>query len=216
MQREASRRLTGSTGLRYDRRKAEARFAHLYAAVPGDECYYCGLPSEGHDHRPAVHTLHNFAKTRKVTRREIEDRFGPCRLVPCCTICNMGLGSFEGTDDNERRDEILSYLDFFDDDGPHKGEWSLGAFTTAYEILAARTEETVGDEIYALPAVGRLIMSHALRVKKGEWQDGEFWHFHRVRFAAWLQGEPRRKSKHFLNMARLESYKFKDGVYDRS
>ncbi len=201
--------------MRYDRRKAEARFGHLFSVVPGDACHYCGLPSDGHDHRPAVHTLHKFSEGRKVTRREVEEHFGPCRLVPCCTICNMGIGSFEGDDDNDRRDEILGFLDFYDDDGPTKGEWSFGAFSVACEILDARVEGLVGDDVYALPAVGRLIMSHALRVKKGEWKDLEFFNEHRERFASWLCAEPRRKSKHFLAMARLESYKFKQGVYGR-
>lgn len=202
--------------LRYDRKKAEARFGHLFTVVPGDQCHYCGLPSDGHDHRPAVHTLHRFAKDRQVTRREIEEQFGPCRLVPCCTICNMGIGSFEGEHDNDRRDEILGFLDFFDDEGEQKGEWSYGAFAIACEILDARAKGLLGDEVYALPAVGRLIMSHALRVQKGEWADDPFFHEHRERFAAWLKAVPRRKAKHFLDMARLESYKFKPGVYDRS
>jgi hypothetical protein len=201
--------------LRYDRKKAEARFAHLYSLVSGEECHYCGFPSDGHDHRPAIHTLHRFSKGRKITRREVEAHLGPCRLVPCCTICNMGIGSFEGADDNERREEILSFLDFFNDEGPYKGEWNLGAFTVAYEVLEARAEGKLSDEIYALPAVGRLILSHALRTKMGEWRDGEFWHEHRLRLAQWLQGEPRRKAKHFLAMARLASYNFKDGVYGR-
>jgi hypothetical protein len=199
----------------YDRKEAEARFKHLYAEVPGDECHYCGLARDGHDHRPAIHTLHRFAKGRQVTRKEIEGHFGQCRLVPCCTICNMGIGSFEGVDDNDCRDEILGFLDFFDDDGPSKGVWSFGAFTVACEVLEARSKDIVGDEIYAVPAVGRAIMVHALRSRKGEWRDDPFWHPHRLRFANWLRAEPRRKSKHFLDMARLESYRFKDGVYGR-
>jgi hypothetical protein len=128
----------------------------------------------------------------------------------------MGIGSFEGENDNERRVEILEFLDFYDDGGPHKGEWNFGAFCVACEMLDARLNDVVGDEVYAIPAVGRAIISQALRVKMGDWKDDNFWHPHRQRFAAWLAAEPRRKSKHFLIMARLESYKFKDGVYGRS
>ena len=201
--------------LRYERKKAEARFRHVYTVVSGDECHYCGLPSDGHDHRPAIHSLHKFASSRLVTRKEIEGRFGKCRLVPCCTICNMGIGSFDGANDDECREEILGFIDFFDDDGPTRGSWNYGAFCTAVEILTARTIGNVGDEIYAIPVVGRAVISHALRSKMGQWQDDAFWSAHRERLATWLKSAPRRKSKHFLTMARLESYKFRDGVYGR-
>lgn len=202
--------------MRYDRKKAEARFGHLYTEIPGNSCHYCGLPRDGYDHQPAIHTLHKFAKDRLITRKQIEERFGLCRLVPACTICNMGIGSFEGESDDDRRLEILGFLDFYDDEGPTKGEWNYGAFTVAYEILAARTQNVVGDEIYAIPSVGRLIMSHALRSKMGEWADHPFWMEHRERFAMWLSAEPKRKQKHFLDMSRLESYDFRNGVYGRS
>lgn len=201
--------------MRYDRKKAEARFGHLYGQVAGDACHYCDMPSDGHDHQPALHTLHKFAKDRLVTRKQVEERFGPCRLVPCCTICNMGIGAYEGDNDNDRRLEVLGFIDFYDDEGPTKGEWNAGAFMVAFGILQARTENLVGDDIYALPAVGRAIMSHALRTKMGEWPDDAIWKSHRERLALWMSAEPRRKQKHFLDMSGLESYGFRKGVYGR-
>jgi hypothetical protein len=127
----------------------------------------------------------------------------------------MGLGSYDGADDNDRRDEILCFLDFFDDEGPRKGQWNFGAWAIAYETLEAIDQGVVDRQAYALPAVGRLIMSHALRVKKGEWSDGDFWRRHRAKFADWLAETPKRASRHFIAMAGLESYAFKDGVYSR-
>lgn len=202
--------------MKYNRKEAERRFGHLYEVVPGDSCYYCGLPGDGVDHRPAVHTLHRFAKGRKVTRREIEAQYGQCRLLPCCTICNMGIGSFEGEGDDEYRDEILGFLDFYDDEGPHKGEWNFGTFLAAMEVLEARENGILGDEVYALPLIGRLLMAQALRAMKGEWKDDPRWKPHRERFRAWIIAEPRRRSAHFLAMARLKSYEFLDGVYGRN
>lgn len=201
--------------MRYIRKKAEARFGHVYTVVPGDKCHYCGLPSDGHDHQPAIYTLHKFAKDRLVTRKQIEERFGPCLALPACTICNMGIGSFEGESDDERRLEILGFLDFFDDEGPTKGQWNFGAFMIAYEILVLRDRNEVGDEVYAIPAVGRAIMVHALRAKMGEWMDHPFWSAHRDRLGKWLATAPRSKQKYFLDMSRLESYRFRPGVFGR-
>lgn len=201
--------------MRYNRKSAEERFGHLYTEAPGDECYYCGMPRDGWDHRPSLFTLHKFAEGRKVTRREIFEQFGECRLVPSCVICNMGIGSFEGENDDDRRQEILNFIDLYDDFGPKKNEWNFGVFTAAAEILFARDEGMLTDEIYAIPLVGRIIMAHALWVKMGNAKDNEFWSKHRQKFADWLNGKPKRKAKHFLDMARLESYAFKDGVYGR-
>lgn len=201
--------------MRYVRKKAEQRFGHLYTVVEGDECHYCGLPSDGHDHQPAIFTLHKFAADRLVTRKQIEERFGACYTVPACIICNMGIGSFEGESDDDRRQEILGFLDFFDQEGPSKGHWNYGAFLVAYEILLLRYQNAVGEEVYAIPSIGRAIMAHALRAKMGEWEDHPFWMTHREGFAKWLTAVPGRKQKHFLDMAGLESYSFRPGVYGR-
>ena len=76
----------------YKRGEAERRFQHVYAPVDGDRCIYCGMPSDGKfDHQPPVYILHRFADGGLVTKRAIRERFGQCKLVPCCTICNMGL-----------------------------------------------------------------------------------------------------------------------------
>ena len=201
--------------MRYNRKRAEERFGHLYTEVPGDECYYCGMPKDGFDHRPSIFTLHKFAKHRRVTRREINEQFGECRLVPSCIICNMGIGSYEGESDNDRRQEILNFLDLYDDFGPNKNEWNFGVFAAAAEILIARDQDMVTDEVYAIPLVGRIVISHALWVKMGNAKDDEFWQRHRMKLAEWLNAQPKRKAKHFLDMARLESYAFKDGVFGR-
>lgn len=201
--------------MRYNRKQAQERFQHLYVEVPGDECFYCGMPKDGVDHRPAIFTLHKFAKSRMVTRREIHEHFGQCRLVPSCVICNMGIGSYEGENDNDRRQEILNFIDLYDDFGPNRNEWNFGVFTAAAEMLIARDQGMLTDEVYAVPLVGRLVVSHALWVKMGNAKDDEFWQRHRRKLAEWLTAQPRRKAKHFLDMARLESYSFKNGVFGR-
>ena len=37
---------------KYNRKKAEQRFEHVYETVAGDKCIYCGMPSDGeYDHQ---------------------------------------------------------------------------------------------------------------------------------------------------------------------
>ena len=88
---------------RYSRREAEERFARVYERVAGHRCIYCGISSDGrYDHQPPVYVLHRFADGGLVTERAIREKFGPCKLVPCCTICNMGIGAYHGVDEDRR------------------------------------------------------------------------------------------------------------------
>ncbi|MER8446911.1 hypothetical protein NKH52_27350 [Mesorhizobium sp. M1066] len=101
----------GRVKQKYNRREAEMRFERVYEVVAGDQCIYCGMPNDGKfDHQPPVYVLHRFADGGLVTKKAIRERFGRCKLVPCCTICNMGLGAFHGSTDNERRQEIANWL----------------------------------------------------------------------------------------------------------
>lgn len=101
----------GRVAEKYDRRKAEKRFAPVYTTVDGDHCIYCGMPNDGKfDHQPPVYILHRFANGGLVTKRAIREQFGECLLVPCCTICNMGLGAYHGVDNNDRREEIVDWF----------------------------------------------------------------------------------------------------------
>ena len=78
---------------KYNRKKAEQRFEHVYETVAGDKCIYCGMPSDGeYDHQPPVYILHRFADGGLVTKKAIREQFGQCKLVPCCRVCNMGWG----------------------------------------------------------------------------------------------------------------------------
>jgi hypothetical protein len=192
---------------RYDRRAAERRFAGVYEAIDGDLCIYCGMPSDGRqDHQPPVYVLHLFADGKLVTRRQICEAFGQCRLVPCCTICNMGLGAFHGTD-NERRGEILNW--FLADARYPEDELVL---RLGERLLAGRFERGQGPaDIYAFPGVGRIIYIEALAgfIDGSHCTPAEFpeWLVLAQReLAEWLRLAPRRKPQYFLAMANLESY----------
>lgn len=191
----------------YNRAAAERRFAHVYETVEGDHCVYCGMPSDGkHDHQPPVYVLHRFANGRMVTKRQIREAFGTCRLVPCCTICNRGLGAYHGNDDNDRRREILEWFvvdDRFPDD--------QAALIAGYLLLKARFEEQADINIYRFPEVGRAIYIEALLgLMNGDFASPrdfpEWLKIAQIELAEWLRQEPRRKSQHFLDMAHLASY----------
>lgn len=195
---------------RYNRVQAEKRFAHVYHPVDGERCVYCGIANDGKvDHQPPVYVLHRFASGGLVTKRAIRERFGDCKLVPCCTICNMGLGAYHGKDDNDRRDEIVSW--FLEDDRYPGDKLILEA---GFRLLEERFAGKRGQEIYEFPGVGRTIYIEALlgfvddeftaRADFPDWlkvaQD---------ELADWLRGAPKRKSKYFLDMANLESYQLR-------
>ena len=96
----------GRVKQKYNRREAEMRFQRAYETVAGERCIYCGMPNDGkYDHQPPVYVLHRFADGGLVAKKAIRERFGQCKLVPCCTICNMGLGAFHGSTDNDRMQE---------------------------------------------------------------------------------------------------------------
>lgn len=192
---------------RYNRRAAEKRFGHVYQPVAGNRCTYCGMPSDGKvDHQPPVYVLHRFANGGLVTKKAIREQFGECKLVPCCTICNMGLGAYHGRDDNERRREIANWFvvdeRYADDDLMLK----IGC-----RWIEGRQQGDRGTDIYEFPGVGRVIYLNALLgFVEGQFSDfDEFPEWLRVaqlELAEWLRAVPRRKSQYFLDMANLVSY----------
>jgi hypothetical protein len=192
---------------KYDRRKAEKRFAPIYEAVDGDRCIYCGMPNDGKvDHQPPVYVLHRFADGGLVTRKAIRDAFGTCKLVPACTICNMGLGAYHGKDDNDRREEIVSWFLLNERYPEDKIVLDIG-----YKLLNARLESSRGPEIYEFAGVGRAVYIEALmglvQGKYGSAMDFPDWlKLAQSELAEWLRAEPRRKARYFMDMANLESY----------
>lgn len=193
---------------KYSRRKAEKRFAHVYEAVEGDTCIYCGMPSDGtYDHQPPVYVLHRFADGGLVTKRAIREQFGQCKLVPCCSICNMGLGAYHGSDDNDRRQEIVNW--FLSDDRYPEDKVILAI---GHRLIEKHLQEKRGKEIYEFPGVGRVIYVSALiGLIEGDFTSPddfpEWLKMMQLELAEWLRGAPNRKSQYFLNMANLESYK---------
>lgn len=192
---------------RYNRRAAEKRFEHIYQPIAGDRCIYCGMPSDGKlDHQPPVYILHRFADGGLVTKKAIRERFGECKLVPCCTICNMGLGAYHGRDDNERRREIANWF-IVDERYP---EDAL-VVEVGRQLIEKRLQGRRGTEIYDFPGVGRVIYIHALfGFMEGEFSaPDEFPEWLRLtqrELAERLRAVPRRKSQYFLDMANLASY----------
>lgn len=191
----------------YNRRAAEQRFQHVYQPVSGDRCIYCGMPSDGKlDHQPPVYILHRFADGGLITKKAIRERFGECKLVPCCTICNMGLGAFHGRDDNERRREIVNW--FLTDDRRPADHLIV---ELGRQLLEKRLNGRCGCEIYVFPGVGRVIYIHSLfGFIEGNFicPDGfpDWLQIAQSELAEWLRGAPKRKAKYFLDMANLASY----------
>ncbi len=192
---------------KYSRRKAEKRFARVYETVEGDRCIYCGMPSDGkYDHQPPVYVLHRFADGGLVTKRAIREQFGQCKFVPCCTICNMGLGAYHGSDDNDRREEIVNWF-LLDDRFPEdKKILDLG-----YQLIEDRAQQKRGSEIYEFAGVGRVIYIEALvGLMKGDFDSPddfpEWLKVMQSELAEWFRGAPKRKPQYFLDMASLESY----------
>lgn len=158
------------------------------------------------DHQPPVYILHRFADGGLVTKKAIREQFGECKLVPCCTICNMGLGAFHGRDDNERRREIANWF-LVDERHP---EDAL-VLEVGRQLIEKRLQGRLGTEIYDFPGVGRVIYIHALfGFIEGEFafSDGfpEWLRLTQRELAEWLRAAPRRKSQYFLDMANLASY----------
>ncbi|MEQ1938047.1 hypothetical protein ABMA46_07325 [Mesorhizobium sp. CN5-321] len=192
---------------RYNRRAAERRFGRVYQLVAGDKCIYCGMPSDGkHDHQPPVYILHRFADGCLVTKKMIRERFGECKLVPCCTPCNMGLGAYHGCNDNDRRREIANW--FLVDERHPEDKLVL---TLGYKLIEDRLQGNRGTEIYEFPGVGRVIYVNAL-IGLIEGQFGcpaefpEWLQTTQSELAEWLRAAPRRKAQYFLDMANLSSY----------
>lgn len=193
--------------LRYDRRKAEKRFAHVYESLAGDRCVYCGMPSDGKvDHQPPVYVLHRFANGGLVTKKQIRDAYGQCKLVPCCTICNMGLGAFHGDSDRDRRLEIVNW--FLAEEGDLMDRAFLEAGT---RLLEDFFDGKRGEEVFSFPGVGRVVYINALvGLANGTFSTPddfpEWLQTAQDELAVWLRAAPRRKHTHFLAMANLESY----------
>jgi hypothetical protein len=192
---------------RYSRRTAEKRFARVYETVAGDKCIYCGMPSDGqYDHQPPVYVLHRFAAGSLVTAKGIRERFGQCKIVPCCTICNMGLGAYHGVDDNDRRQEIVNWF-LIDKRYPEDRD----ILEAGSRLLDEHDQGKRGTEIYEFPGVGRVIYIEALLgIVNGEFccpDDFPEWlKIAQTELAEWLRGARRRKAQYFLDMASLESY----------
>jgi hypothetical protein len=165
------------------------------------------MPSDGRlDHQPSVYVLHRFANGGIVTKRQIREAFGPCRLIPCCTICNMGLGSYHGADDTDRREEIVKWF-VLDDRFPHDGA-ILGL---GQRLIEHRLENEPATQMYAFPGVGRIIYLNALiglieREYQGYEDFPDWLQLVQSELAEWLRGKRGRKAKYFLAMANLESY----------
>ena len=135
---------------KYSRPKAERRFSHVYEKIEGDRCIDCGMPNDGkYDHQPPVYVLHRFADGGLVTGRAIREQFGQCKLVPCCTICNMGLGAYHGSDDNDRRGEIVNWF-LLDEERPDDRK----ILAIGYHLIRERAQQNRGVEIYEFPGVG--------------------------------------------------------------
>lgn len=192
---------------RYNRRAAEKRFGRVYKLVVGDNCTYCGMPSDGqYDHQPPVYVLHRFANGELVTKRMVREQFGECKLVPCCTICNMGLGAYHGSDDNDRRREIANWFTLdprYPDDGL--------VLEVGRQLIEGWLEGSRGARIFEFPGVGRVIYLNALvGLMEGEFNSpDEFpkWlQLTQRELAEWLRAASRRKSQYFLDMANLASY----------
>ncbi|WP_141690413.1 MULTISPECIES: hypothetical protein [unclassified Ensifer] len=193
--------------LKYNRREAEKRFARVYTTAPGNLCIYCGMPNDGKfDHQPPVYILHRFANGGLVTKKQIQENFGQCKLVPCCTICNMGLGAYHGLSDAERRAEIVHW--FLEDERfpEDKIVLALGC-----RLIEERLQGKRGNEIYEFPGVGRIIYTNALTgFIEGDFRTPEdfpdWLRLAQSELADWLRAGPKRKARYFLDMANLESY----------
>ena len=192
---------------KYSRRQAEKRFARVYEWTAGDRCLYCGMPSDGrYDHQPPIYVLHRFADGGLVTERAIREKFGQCRLVSCCTICNMGLGAYHGADDDDRRREIVDW--FLHDERYPEDRIILAV---GYRLLQERIQGKRGVEVYEFPGVGRAIYTEALLgIIEGHYARPDnfpqWLSTAQVELAEWLRSARARKSQYFLDMANLASY----------
>lgn len=192
---------------KYSRLEAEKRFARVYATVPGDRCIYCGMPNDGKfDHQPPVYILHRFANGGLVTKKQIQEQFGQCKLVPCCTICNMGLGAYHGLSDTERRTEIVQW---FLEDERFPGDKLVLAL--GCRLIEERLQGNRDNKIYEFPGVGRIIYTNALMgLIEGDFQGPEdfpdWLRLAQSELGEWLRAAPKRKARYFLDMANLESY----------
>lgn len=192
---------------KYVRSEAEKRFAHVYATVPGEQCIYCGMPNDGKfDHQPPVYILHRFANGGLITKRQIEDEFGLCKLVPCCTICNMGLGAYYGSTDTERRKEIVNW--FLEDKRYPEDKLVLAL---GCKLIEDRLKGKHDTAIFEFPGVGRIIYTTALcGLIDGDFSSAEVFpdwlKRMQTEFSDWLRASPKRKAQQFLAMANLESY----------
>ena len=118
----------------------------------------------------------------------------------------MGLGSYHGSDDNDRRKEIVNWF-LLDERFPQ----DKVILDVGEKLIEDRFKSKRGSEIYPFPGVGRIIYINALLgLIKGDFQSpDDFPEWLRVahsELAEWLRGAPKRKSKYFLDMANLESY----------
>ncbi|WP_155951233.1 hypothetical protein [Rhizobium mesoamericanum] len=192
---------------KYNRSEAEKRFARVYSTAPGDRCIYCGMPNDGKfDHQPPVYILHRFANGGLVTKKQIQEHFGQCKLVPCCTICNMGLGAYHGLSDRERRAEIVNW--FLEDERFPEDKLILAL---GCRLIGERLKGKRDRAIYEFPGVGRIIYMNALMgLIEGDFQgphDFPDWlRLAQSELSDWLRGAPKRKARYFLDMAKLESY----------
>ncbi|MGO4440317.1 hypothetical protein [Rhizobium sp. RAF56] len=117
----------------------------------------------------------------------------------------MGLGAYHGVDDNDRRREIVEW---FGKDSPEdKYILMVGDL-----LLKIRMAGKKGSEIYEFPGVGRSIYIRTLAgLINGEFRSiddfPEWLQLAQSELAEWLRGAPKRKSRYFLDMAGLESYR---------
>ncbi|MCG6115820.1 MAG: hypothetical protein MEQ84_11540 [Mesorhizobium sp.] len=200
---------------RYSRRAAEKSFGMVYRFVAGSRCTYCGIANDGKsDHQPPLSVLFGFAKGGSTTKEALLERFGDCRLVPCCTICNLGLGAFQCHDDNDRRRRVANW---FRVNTRHPADALV--LENGRLLIQKRLEGNRGKEIYANSGVGRCIyLSALLGLAEGHFRSPssfpDWLQASQLELSEWLRGAPRRKFQYFLDMANLMSFELLPDVGD--
>jgi hypothetical protein len=118
----------------------------------------------------------------------------------------MGLGAYHGSDNTDRRREIVNWF-LIDERYPEdKLVLDIG-----YKLVHDRLAGKRGPEIHEFPGVGRVIYTEALYgLIEGTYQtpdDFPDWlKTLQAELADWLRAVPRRKAQYFLDMANLASY----------
>lgn len=92
-----------------------------------------------------------------MTASAIRAEFGECHIVPCGTICNMGLGAYHEVDDNDRRREIVDW--FLPDDRYPDDRAILDMATIGWTNVSGVCEAVRSS---SWPSVGRVVCGEVL------------------------------------------------------